>query len=140
MAHYAFLDADNNVIKVITGRNETDTQDLPEGYADWESYYLTNSPYSYADKCLRTSYNTINNEHILGGTAFRGNFANVGGTYDVTNDVFIPPKSYDSWVIDETTWTWKAPVDEPDLTDDEIAAGSYYQWNEDTTSWDLITP
>ena len=131
MAHYAFLDADNNVIKVITGRNETDTQDLPEGYEDWESYYLTNSPYSYADRCLRTSYNTINNKHRLGGTAFRGNFANIGGTYDVTNDVFIPPKPYDSWIIDEDTWSWKAPTPMPD-------DGNAYMWNEGTQSWDLI--
>jgi len=108
MAHYAFLDADNNVIKVITGRNETDTQDLPEGYTDWESYYLTNSPYSYADRCLRTSYNTINNEHRLGGTAFRGNFANIGGTYDVTNDVFIPPKPDDGeYTLNESIWDWE---------------------------------
>jgi len=108
MAHYAFLDADNNVIKVITGRNETDTQDLPEGYTDWESYYLTNSPYSYADRCLRTSYNTIHNEHRLGGTAFRGNFANVGGTYDVTNDVFIPPLPDDGeYTLNESIWDWE---------------------------------
>jgi len=111
MAHYAFLDTDNNVIKVITGRNETDTQDLPEGFDNWEAYYLANSPYSYANSCLRTSYNTIRNQHNLNGTAFRGNFAQVGGTYDNTNDVFIPPKPDDGeYTLNESIWDWELVI------------------------------
>jgi len=136
MAHYAFLDENNIVTEVIVGKDEDDLDTLPEGFADWEEWYAD----FRGQTCKRTSYNTNGNKHLLDGTPFRANYAGVGYTYDVDNDVFIPLKSYASWVIDETTWTWKAPVDEPDLTDDEVASNSYYQWNEDTTSWDLVTP
>jgi len=136
MAHYAFLNEDNIVTEVIVGKNEDDNTDLPEGFANWEAWYAD----FRGQTCKRTSYNTIGNTHTGEGTPFRGNYAGIGYTYDADNDVFITPTPYASWVMDEDTWTWKAPVDKPDLTDDEIAAGSYYQWNEDTTSWDLITP
>lgn len=133
MAHYAFI-KDNIVTEVITGKDETET--APDGFSNWEAYYLTKRPDQ--DDCKRTSYNTQSNTHLLDGTPFRGNYAGIGHTYDSSNDVFIAPKPYTSWVMDESTWTWKAPVDKPDLTDDEIAAGSYYEWNEETTSWDLV--
>jgi hypothetical protein len=118
MAHYAFLDKDNIVQKVIVGNDET------SGGVDWEKYYED----LLGVTCKRTSYNTYGNEHLKGGTAFRGNYAGIGYTYDKTNDVFIAPKPYDSWVLDETKWIWKAPVDMPD--DDK-----YYRWNEETESW-----
>ena len=126
MAHYAFI-KDNIVTEVITGKDETET--APDGFADWEEYYLTKRPGQ--DACKRTSYNTHANEHRLGGTAFRGNYAGKGFTYDTANDVFIAPKPYDSWSLDETTWTWKPPVEYP--SDDK-----FYNWNEDTTSWDEV--
>ena len=131
MAHFAQIDINSNeVVNVFVGRDDT-----VEGIDDWEIYYTIPGFY-----VKQTSYNTYGNQHKLGGTAFRGNYAGIGYTYDADNDVFKAPKPYASWVMDESTWTWEAPVDKPDLTDDEIAAGSYYQWNEDTTSWDLITP
>jgi hypothetical protein len=134
MAHYAFI-KDNLVTEVITGKDETET--APEGFADWEAYYLTKRPDQ--DVCKRTSYNTNGNAHGLGGTPFRGNYAGIGYTYDTSNDVFYGPKPYPSWLIsEETNWIWKAPVDEPTLTQEEIDAQSYYQWNEETTSWDLV--
>ena len=126
MAHYAFI-KDNIVTEVITGKDETET--APDGFADWEEYYLTKRPGQ--DSCKRTSYNTFGNEHRLGGTAFRGNFAGIGYTYDETNDVFYAPKPRNSWVLDETKWIWKAPVDYP-------SDGKDYTWNEETTSWDLV--
>ena len=85
----------------------------------------------YNQTCKRTSYNTYGNEHQLGGTPFRGNYAGQGFTYDTANDVFIPPKPYNSWSLDETIWTWKPPVEYPD-------DGNFYNWNEETTSWDLV--
>ena len=136
MAHYAFLDENNIVQAVYVGIDENDLTELPEGVLSWEEHYTNIQGMT----CKRTSYNTVANTHTLDGTPFRGNYAGIGYTYDADNDVFIAPTPYASWVIDESTWTWKAPVDEPDLTDDEIAAGSYYQWNEDTTSWELQTP
>jgi len=80
---------------------------------------------------IQTSYNTRGNQHTLGGTALRGNYAGVGYTYDRTNDVFYAPKPYASWLLNETTWLWEAPVAYP--TD-----GNRYAWNESTTSWDLV--
>ena len=137
MAHYAFLDENNIVTEVIVGKNENDLATLPEGFDDWEQYYLTKRSAAY--DCKRTSYNTINNQHLLNNTPFRGNYAGIGYTYDTSNDVFYGPKPYPSWLIsEETNWIWKAPVDEPTLTQEEIDAQSYYQWNEETTSWDLV--
>lgn len=95
----------------------------------------------------KTSYNTKNNLHTKGGTPFRANYAGIGYTYDEVNDVFIPeeyewnsthnkvlkPKPYSTWVIDETTWEWKAPVDAP-ADAMEVA----YEYNNDTEVWDKV--
>ena len=86
---------------------------------------------------LQTSYNTRGNVHYGpdgepdGGVALRGNYAGIGFTYDHVNDVFIAPKPFESWTMDEPTWTWKAPKAYP--TD-----GKDYIWDEDTKSWVAI--
>ena len=106
MAHYAFINEENIVVEVITGRDETDLDNLPEGFANWEAYYETRRD---GLTCKRTSYNTIGNQHLLGNTPFRGNFASIDGTYDVENDVFIanqPPIDGWTFTLDENTWTW----------------------------------
>jgi hypothetical protein len=77
---------------------------------------------------VQTSYNTHGNQHVLGGTPLRGNFAGIGHTYDLTNDVFYQQQPYSSWTLNETTWTWEAPTSYPD-------DGSHYDWNEDTLTW-----
>lgn len=77
---------------------------------------------------VQTSYNTYGNQHKLGGTPFRGNYAGIGYTYDATNDVFYAPKPYASWILNESTWLWEAPVAYP--TD-----GKVYIWDEATTNW-----
>ena len=81
--------------------------------------------------CKRTSYNTYGNAHSDSETPFRGNYAGIGYTYDETNDVFIPPKPFDSWVLNESTWLWDSPVTYP-------SDGKMYIWNEETTSWDEV--
>jgi len=134
MAHYAFI-SNGNVVRVITGRDETDTDLLPDNVNSWEEYYSINANL----ECKRTSYNTIGNQHLTGGTPFRGNFARKGGTYDSVNDVFINPKPFDSWILNETNWLWEAPVPLPELTQEETDAGSYYVWNEHKLTWELIT-
>lgn len=58
---------------------------------------------------LEASYNTVGNVHLLGGTPLRGNFPGIGYLYDPINDVFIPPKPYANYVLDENTWTWIPP-------------------------------
>lgn len=125
MAHYAFI-KDNLVTEVIVGKDETET--APEGFSDWEAYYLTKRPDQ--DSCKRTSYNTISNTHRENGTAFRGNYAGIGYTYDEVNDVFYPPSPYNSWSLD-SNWVWQPPVAYPD-------DGQGYTWDEDTVSWVLI--
>ena len=80
---------------------------------------------------IQTSYNTFGNQHKLGGTPLRGNYAGVGYTYDSINDVFIPPKPYTSWVLNQTTWLWDAPTPMPQ-------DGKAYTWDEETLSWKEI--
>jgi hypothetical protein len=79
----------------------------------------------------QTSYNTVGGIHSLGGTPFRKNHAGVGYTYDEIKNAFIPPKPYNSWILNETTCNWNAPVAYP--TD-----GQRYNWNEQTLNWDLL--
>ena len=121
MAHYAFLDDNNIVTEVIVGKNEG------EENIDWEVWYGN----FRNQTCKRTSYNTYGNAHSDSGTPFRGNYAGIGYTYDETNDVFIPPKPFDSWVLNESTWLWDSPVTYP-------SDGKMYIWNEETNSWDEV--
>ena len=104
MAHYAFLNEENSVTQVITGRNE---DDLAEGVTSWEDYYGA----FHGQRCLRTSYNTLAGVHCNGGLPFRGNYAGIGFTYDEALDAFIPPKpeptdEISDWVLNEETCTW----------------------------------
>jgi len=79
----------------------------------------------------QTSYNTSGGVHKLGGTPFRKNHASKGYIYDEDRDAFIQPKPYNSWVLDENTCLWKAPVAKPNDEND-------YTWNEQNQSWDLV--
>jgi hypothetical protein len=80
---------------------------------------------------IQTSYNTIGGTHTNNGTPLRKNHAGIGYTYDETRDAFIAPKPFNSWILNETSCLWEAPVAYP--TDDKI-----YTWNELTLSWDLV--
>ena len=77
---------------------------------------------------IQTSYNTQGGVHSDGGTPLRKNYAGTGFTYDKTRDAFIPPKTYESWVLNEDTCDWEAPVAYPD-------DGKVYTWNEETTQY-----
>jgi len=79
----------------------------------------------------QTSYNTHGGVHSSGGTPFRKNHAGVGYTYDEDRDAFIAPKPFNSWTLNEDTCQWEAPVALPDTE-------NKYNWNEETTSWDLV--
>lgn len=80
---------------------------------------------------IQTSYNTSCGVHKLGGTPLRGNFAGTGFSYNRELDAFIPPKPYASWVLNEETFSWNAPIAYPQDS-------KRYNWNEDNQSWDLI--
>lgn len=118
MAYYALLDRNNIVVQVITGVDEN------EGVYDWEFFYTQETRLT----AKRTSYNTHGGVHTAGGTPFRKNYAGIGYTYDPQRDAFIPPKPYPSWVLNEDTCLWDAPVPMP-------SDGKMYQWDEATTSW-----
>ena len=110
MAHYAFLDADNVVTEVITGIHETELIEglLPE---TWYGNFR-------GQVCKRTSYNGN----------IRKNYAGIGYTYDTVRDAFIAPQPYASWVLDEATCRWTAPVPMP-------SEGGPWAWDEGTESW-----
>jgi hypothetical protein len=86
----------------------------------------------------QTSYNTFGGVHKTGGTPFRKNHAGIGYTYDEDIDAFIPPKPYPSWVLNETTCLWEAPIARPELTQEQIDNRNYYTWNETNKTWDLV--
>ena len=79
----------------------------------------------------QTSYNTKGGVHLLGGVPFRKNYAGIGFIYDLNRDAFIPPKPFNSWILNENTCNWESPISYP--TD-----GHRYKWNEQTLSWDLL--
>ena len=115
MAHYAKVDQ-GRVLKVIVADE------------DYINSFVDTEPGNW----IQTSYNTRGGVHILGGTPLRKNFAGVNYTYDAQRDAFIPPKEFNSWVLNETTCLWEAPVAHPNEN------GEGYKWNESTTSWDAI--
>ena len=79
----------------------------------------------------QTSYNTVRGIHLLGGTPFRKNHAGIGYIYDSNRDAFIPPKPYNSWVLNETSCLWESPVA-------MLIDGNRYNWNELTLTWDIV--
>jgi hypothetical protein len=108
VSNFAEIDKNNIVTRVLVGNN-----DFPnEGY-DW---FVENLGGTW----IKTSYN---------GT-IRKNFAGIGYTYDQDRDAFIPPKPFNSWLLNEDTCLWESPIPYP--TD-----GERYAWNEDETSWVL---
>lgn len=126
MAHYAYVNNDNVVVQVIVGRDEND---LPDGIESWEDYFNEKeSSKGSGLRVLKTSYNTRGGEHLLGGTPFRKNYASIEGTYDSERDAFISPKPFESWVLEEETCLWIAPIPAPE-------DGKIYNWDEETGTW-----
>lgn len=113
MAHYAFLDENKIVTDVIVGIDETETI---EGL-DTETWYGN----FRSQACKRTSYNGN----------IRKNYAGIGYIYDEDRDAFIAPKPFESWVLDEESCQWQAPVPYP--TD-----GRDYFWDEPVVDWTPI--
>ena len=117
MAHFAKV-CDGKVVQVIVAEPEFFNTFVDSSPGEW----------------IQTSYNTRGSVHYGqdgqpdGGVALRGNYAGIGFTYDRTNDVFYASQPFPSWTLNNTTWTWEAPVAYP--TD-----GKIYQWNEETKNW-----
>ena len=124
MSHYAKV-VDGKVTQVIVAE------------ADFFNTFVDTSPGQW----IQTSYNTRGNQHYdqagqidtsPTNLALRGNYAGVGHIYDAANDVFYPPSPFPSWVLNNSTWLWDAPIAKPD-------DGKQYDWNEATQAWDEVT-
>ena len=125
MAHFAKLGTGNIVLTVEVVSNDIAT-------TEQAGVDFLNTLYKTRDVWKQTSYNTKAGVHLNGGTPFRKNYAGVGDTYDQTRDAFISPKpNFNSWVLNEETCLWEAPIAYPD-------DGQKYIWNEETQQWDLI--
>ena len=116
MSHFAEINAESKVIRVLVGDNNDPAGD--EGYQ-----WLVNN---LGGEWIQTSYNTIGNEHRLGGTPFHKNYAGIGYTWDGTG--FAAPQPFPSWTLNAETYLWEAPTPMP--TDHKR-----YTWDEATTSW-----
>jgi len=131
MAHFAKLGTGNIIERVEVVSNDIATTE--QAGID----FLQNL---YKDRAIwkQTSFNTKGGAHKTGGTPFRKNFASIGYTYDQTRDAFIPPKPFNSWVLNEDSCQWEAPVARPELTQEQIDNNNYYTWNETNQTWDLV--
>jgi len=123
MAYFAKLGVGNKVLAVHTVSNDIAT-------TEQAGVDFLNNLFNTRDVYKQTSYNTFGGEHLLGGTPFRKNYAGIGYSYDQTRDAFIAPQPFASWILNETTCLWKAPVALPDTE-------NRYNWNEETKQWDL---
>jgi len=128
MASFAKIGLNNKVIEVLSVHNNElkDSNGIEQevngidfltkltGYPVWK----------------QTSYNTYGGIHSFGDTPLRKNYAGLGMIYDENRDAFIPKKPFNSWILNETTCLWEAPVAMP-INDNK------YNWNESTLTWDI---
>lgn len=126
MSHFAKLDSDNYVIDLFFVKDEDFKKNIED--EETEGIKYLRSLFGQDTRWARTSYNTLMGTHRLGGTPFRGKYAEVGDLYNESKQLFIPPKPYPSWIFDETTCCWFAPVPKPDN-------GRWYLWEEENKRW-----
>ena len=129
MAHFAKLGVGNIVEKVELVSNDIAT-------TEQAGVDFLNNLYKTRDVWKQTSYNTHGGVHNNGGTPLRKNYASIGMTYDEDRDAFIPKKPFNSWVFNETTCLWEAPVAMPTT---ELEDNQYYSWNESIINWEIET-
>jgi hypothetical protein len=115
MSHFAEIDNNSIVLRVIVA----------------EQAFINSGHVGNPHSWIQTSYNTHGGKHMLNGVPLRKNYAGIGYTYDADRDAFIPPRPYSSWILDETTCLWTAPVPKPNDDSD-------YKWDEQTVSWQQI--
>jgi hypothetical protein len=129
MGHFAKLDENNIVTQVIV----VDNKDVTDPFTGQEDEILG---IAFCKKLLggnwvQTSYNST----------IRKRYAGVGYSYNKALDAFVAPKPYESWVLNTETIDWESPLGPaPELTEAEVEAGSRYEWDEENTQWNLVTP
>ena len=114
MGSYVEIDENNIVIRGIAADQE----------------FIDSGAVGDPSRWLQTSYNTSGGKHLLGGTPFRKNYAGVGYYYDAQRDAFIPPKPWNSWILNEETCLWEPPVPYPTNDPDK-----FYYWDELSKTW-----
>ena len=124
MAYFAKLGTGNIIETVISINNSviTDSNGVEKEQLGVD---FINKLYNTRDVWKQTSYN--NN--------FRKNYAGIGYQYDQQRDAFIPPKPFNSWILNESTCNWEAPVAKPTTV---LEDNQYYSWNESTLTWDIV--
>jgi hypothetical protein len=126
MAHFAKLGVGNIVERVdVLHNNVASTEQA--GIDFLNNFYRINAIWK------QTSYNTRGGIHLLGGTPLRKNYAGIGYIYDSNRDAFIPPKPFNSWILNEDTCNWESPIPLPN----DSSIDKRYTWNEETQSWTL---
>ena len=142
MATFVKLNSENIVEQSISVH---DNELLDNGIeSEQKGINFCKSLFGQDTKWKQTSYNTRGGVHLLGGVPFRKNHAGRGYIYDETRDAFIPPKKFNSWVLNEDTCIWEAPVAMPITYTKNLVNGlgnpikDPYKWNEQTLSWDLV--
>ena len=121
MAHFAEIDSDNKVLRVVVACNEDVNANGGDQSESAAEHFKTVAPLSILGvKWVQTSYNSN----------FRNTFAGIGSTYDEANDVFIASQPYPSWVLNN--FKWEPPVPKPE---DDIDNPVIYVWDEDNQQW-----
>ncbi len=113
MSHFAKV-SDGVVTRVIVAEQEFFDTFVDTSPGEW----------------IQTSYNTHGGQHPE-GRPLRKNYAGIGYTYDRERDAFIPPKPYDSWLLNEESCLWESPVPYPN-------DGKIYQWDESQLAWNDV--
>jgi len=153
MAHFAKLGINGKVLSVhVVSNNDCLNADGIEDESVGQQF-LENLHGWPAELWIKTSYNTKNNKYYNNDNTlsddqtkvFRGNYASSNYTWDEDNQIFWPPKPYNSWVKHIPTASWKSPIgDAPALTEEQITQNNLntycwrYDWNEQNQTWDLV--
>jgi hypothetical protein len=122
MAHFAEIDENSIVTRVLVVDNANE---------DNGQEFLANT-LGLGGTWIKTSYNTSGGVHNNGGTPLRKNYAGIGYSYDAERDAFIPPKPYNSWVLNEDTCLWNAPTPMP------VEEGKMFRWVEEDLNWQEV--
>jgi hypothetical protein len=126
LGHFAEINSDNIVTRVIVADQD----------------FIDSGTVGDSSNWVQTSYNTRKGVHYApnsntpdGGVALRKNYAGIGYTYDATRDAFYLPQPFASWVLDEDSCCWDAPVEHPRTGKGKLTDGHHYEWDEDVVNW-----
>lgn len=126
MAHFAEIDENNLVLRVLVVDNENVLDENGNENEQVGIKFLQNI-FGLDTRWVQTSYNGN----------FRYRYAGIEMIYDENLDVFLPPKIYQSWILNNETYDWDPPINEPELTEEQKSQRGYYEWNEDIIDWEL---